>query len=130
MFLTPAGVIAVWSQPAGPSLVGGVFVGLGEDLGDGVDGVAGGLAGEVVVDVGGGGEHCVTERSWPSWSPLHQGTEWTFTARVGGGTRIGNTEVFDGTVIGLTKPVIASRWRRQFQRAVDTLASRAAQARR
>jgi hypothetical protein len=123
--------------------------------------------------------------NWPSWSPLHQATEWTgppgfaagatfdqtlrlgfpagtttdhvtvdiaesarraswsgdangvrschvwtFTARVGGGTRIGNTEVFDGTVIGLTKPMIASRWRRQFQQAVDTLASRAAQARR
>ncbi|WP_331741301.1 SRPBCC family protein [Kitasatospora sp. NBC_00039] len=123
--------------------------------------------------------------SWPSWSPLHEGAEWTgppgfaagatfdqtlrlgfpagtttdhvtvgiaesarrvswsgdvngvrschlwtFNARVGGGTRIGNTEVFDGTVIGLTKPMIAPRWRRQFQQAVDTLASRAAQARR
>jgi len=123
--------------------------------------------------------------NWPSWSPLHQATEWTgppgfaagatfdqtlrlgfpagtttdhvtvdiaeaahraswsgdangvrschlwtFTARAGGGTRIGNTEVFNGAVIGLTKPMLASRWRRQFQQAVDALASRAAPVRR
>jgi hypothetical protein len=122
---------------------------------------------------------------WPSWSPLHQSTEWTgppgfdagatfdqtlrlgfpagtvtdhvtvglaesplraswsgdangvrschlwtFTERAGGGTRIGNTEVFHGTVIGLTKSMLASRWRRQFQQAVDALAGKAAAVRR
>jgi hypothetical protein len=46
---------------------------------------------------------------------------WTFTPLPGGGTRVGNTEVFTGTVIGLTKPLLAPRWRRQFQQAVDGL---------
>ncbi|NUT21849.1 MAG: SRPBCC family protein [Hamadaea sp.] len=122
---------------------------------------------------------------WPSWSPLHQATEWTgppgfiagatfdqtlslgfpagtatdhvtvaiaeparraswsgdangvrschlwtFAALANGGTRIGNTEVFDGTVIGLTKPMLAARWRRQFQQAAEALAQLAVPARR
>ncbi|MCP2323302.1 hypothetical protein HDA40_001809 [Hamadaea flava] len=61
-----------------------------------------------------------------SWSGDANGVRschlWTFTALAGGGTRIGNTEVFNGTVIGLTKPMLAARWRRQFQQAAVALA--------
>ncbi|MCX5611081.1 hypothetical protein OHB39_26505 [Streptomyces sp. NBC_00047] len=55
-------VVAWWSQPfqPGPSVVS--FLGPGEGVVDGVDGFAGGLLGEVAVDVGGGREGGVPQR--------------------------------------------------------------------
>ncbi|GAB3832067.1 hypothetical protein GCM10027610_023620 [Dactylosporangium cerinum] len=60
-----------------------------------------------------------------SWSGDKNGVRschvWRFEPISGGGTYIHNVEVFAGTTIGLVKPLVAKRWNRLFQQAVDGL---------
>jgi hypothetical protein len=46
---------------------------------------------------------------------------WSFTPLPGGGTRISNTEAFAGLPAALLRPLVARRWNRAFQAAVDGL---------
>jgi Polyketide cyclase / dehydrase and lipid transport len=50
---------------------------------------------------------------------------WTLGPSDGGQTRVCNVEAFAGVPIALIKPLVASRWRRQFQIAVDGLIAEA-----
>jgi len=43
-----------------------------------------------------------------------------------GGTRVGNTEAFAGLPVAMLRPLVARRWNRAFQGAVDGLIRRAA----
>jgi hypothetical protein len=65
-----------------------------------------------------------------SWSGNSNGIKschlWSFTPSADGGTHVSNTEVFSGVVVGLLRPLVAGRWNRQFQAAVDGLIRRAA----
>lgn len=54
---------------------------------------------------------------------------WTFEPAVGGGTEVSNVEALSGLGIALVKPLVAARWRRQFQAAVDGLIAAAESAR-
>jgi hypothetical protein len=51
---------------------------------------------------------------------------WQFIPQANGGTQISNVETFSGTTIGLVRPLVANRWNRQFQQAVERLAQAAA----
>ena len=51
---------------------------------------------------------------------------WTFTPRPDGGTDVDNTEVFAGLPAALLRPLVARRWNRAFQAAVDGLIGRTA----
>ncbi|MEV4623810.1 SRPBCC family protein [Asanoa sp. NPDC049573] len=53
---------------------------------------------------------------------------WSFTPQADGGTRISNVLALTGRAIGLLRPLVANRWNRQFQRAVERLAQAAAEA--
>jgi hypothetical protein len=46
---------------------------------------------------------------------------WTFTPLPNGGTHVDNTEVFAGLPVALLRPLVARRWNRAFQGAVDGL---------
>ena len=50
---------------------------------------------------------------------------WSFAYLPNGKTRITNTEVFHGTMIGLIKPLVAGRWERMFKNTVDGLVKQA-----
>ncbi len=51
---------------------------------------------------------------------------WSITPQAGGGTRVSNTEAFAGLPVGMLRPLVARRWNRAFQVAVDGLIGRAA----
>lgn len=51
---------------------------------------------------------------------------WSFTPLPGGGTRVSNTEAFAGLPAAILRPLVARRWNRAFQDAVDGLIGRAA----
>jgi hypothetical protein len=51
---------------------------------------------------------------------------WSFTPLSGGGTRVSNTEAFAGLPVAMLRPVVARRWNRLFQAAVDGLTQAAA----
>jgi uncharacterized membrane protein len=51
---------------------------------------------------------------------------WSFTPLPGGGTRVSNAEAFAGLPAALLRPMVARRWNRAFQEAVDGLIRRAA----
>jgi hypothetical protein len=51
---------------------------------------------------------------------------WSFTSLPAGGTRVGNTEAFAGLPVAMLRPLVARRWNRAFQGAVDGLIRRAA----
>jgi hypothetical protein len=65
-----------------------------------------------------------------SWSGDSNGIKschlWSFTPAPDGGTHVSNTEVFVGVTVGLLRPLVARRWNRQFQAAVDGLIAVAA----
>jgi hypothetical protein len=67
-----------------------------------------------------------------SWSGDKGGLKschsWQFTPQANGGTQISNVETFTGTTIGLVRPLVANRWNKQFQQAVERLAQAAAAA--
>ncbi len=46
---------------------------------------------------------------------------WSFTLLPGGGTHVSNTEAFAGLPLALLRPLVARRWNRLFQAAVDGL---------
>ena len=46
---------------------------------------------------------------------------WSFTPLPGGGTRVSNTEAFAGLPAAILRPLVARRWNRAFQAAVDGL---------
>jgi hypothetical protein len=46
---------------------------------------------------------------------------WSFTPRPDGGTQVSNVEAFAGLPIALVRPLVARRWNRDFQAAVDGL---------
>jgi hypothetical protein len=50
---------------------------------------------------------------------------WSFSPLPTGGTRVRNTEVLTGLPAGLLRPLVARRWNRAFQGAVDDLIRRA-----
>ena len=52
---------------------------------------------------------------------VHSCHLWTFAPAVGGGTAVSNVEALSGLGIALVRPLVAARWRRQFQAAVDGL---------
>jgi hypothetical protein len=47
--------------------------------------------------------------------------QWSFTALPGGGTHVSNTEAFAGLPVAPLRPLVARRWNRVFQDAVDGL---------
>ncbi len=49
---------------------------------------------------------------------------WSFTVLPNGRTRITHTEVFDGTAIGLFKPLLAMKWQPRFDRALTGLVNK------
>jgi hypothetical protein len=51
---------------------------------------------------------------------------WSLTPLPGGGTRVSNTEAFAGLPVAMLRPLVARRWNRLFQEAVDGLIRRAA----
>jgi hypothetical protein len=53
---------------------------------------------------------------------------WSFTPLPGGGTQVGNVEAFTGLPIALVRPLVARRWNRDFQGAVDGLIRQVTQA--
>lgn len=65
-----------------------------------------------------------------SWSGDDNGLRschlWQFTALPDGSTEVSNVEVFSGTALGLIRPLVARRWRRRFQAAVDGLIAQTA----
>jgi hypothetical protein len=50
---------------------------------------------------------------------------WSFAPLPDGGTHVSNTEVFAGLPVALLRPLVARRWNRLFQGAVDGLIRRA-----
>jgi hypothetical protein len=50
---------------------------------------------------------------------------WSFTVLPNGRTRVTNTEVYHGTLIGLIKPIVAGHWEKKFNAAVSGLAKAA-----
>ena len=50
---------------------------------------------------------------------------WSFTPLPAGGTRVSNTEAFTGLPVAMLRPLVAHRWNRAFQDAVDGLIRRA-----
>jgi hypothetical protein len=65
-----------------------------------------------------------------SWSGDGNGIKschlWSFTPSPGGGTHVSNVEVFTGATIAMLRPLVARRWNRRFQAAVDGLIRSAA----
>jgi hypothetical protein len=51
---------------------------------------------------------------------------WSFTPLPDGGTRVSNTEAFAGLPAAMLRPLVARRWNRAFQDAVDGLIRRTA----
>jgi hypothetical protein len=51
---------------------------------------------------------------------------WRFTPSRDGSTHVSNVEVFAGVTIAVLRPLVARRWNRQFQAAVDGLIRSAA----
>ena len=51
---------------------------------------------------------------------------WSFTPLSSGGTHVSNVEGFSGLPVALLRPMVAHRWNRAFQDAVDGLVRRAA----
>ena len=49
---------------------------------------------------------------------------WVLLERSDGGAEVINVEAFSGWPIALIKPLVARRWRRQFQTAADTVGGR------
>jgi hypothetical protein len=47
---------------------------------------------------------------------------WSFTVLPNGRTRVTNTEVYHGTLIGLIKPIVAGHWEKKCNAAVSGLA--------
>jgi hypothetical protein len=68
-----------------------------------------------------------------SWSGDNNGIKschlWSFTPSPDGGTHVSNVEVFAGVAIGMLRPLVARRWNRRFQAAVDGLIRSAAEER-
>jgi uncharacterized protein YndB with AHSA1/START domain len=68
-----------------------------------------------------------------SWSGDSGGVRschlWSFTPSPDGGTHVSNVEVFSGVMAAALRPLVAGRWNRQFQAAVDGLIRSAAGAR-
>jgi hypothetical protein len=60
-----------------------------------------------------------------SWSGDGNGIKschlWSFTSSPDGGTHVSNVEVFAGVTVAILRPLVARRWNRQFQAAVDGL---------
>jgi hypothetical protein len=69
-----------------------------------------------------------------SWSGDSNGIKschlWSFTPSPDGGTHVSNVEVFAGVTAAMLRPLVARRWNRQFQAAVDGLIRSAAGERR
>jgi hypothetical protein len=65
-----------------------------------------------------------------SWSGDSNGIKschlWSFTPSPDGGTHVSNVEVFVGVAVAALRPLVARRWNRQFQAAVDGLIRSAA----
>jgi hypothetical protein len=63
------------------------------------------------------------------WSKNENGIKschiWFFERLPDGRTRVSNTEVFEGTKVGLIRPLVAKRWQRMFQASVEGLVERA-----
>lgn len=53
---------------------------------------------------------------------------WTFALLPNGRTRVTNTEVFHGTLIGLIKPLVAAHWESRFNASITGLAQAARRA--
>lgn len=51
---------------------------------------------------------------------------WSFSPLPHGGTQVSNTEVFTGLRVAVLRPLVARRWHRMFQAAVDGLIRTAA----
>jgi uncharacterized protein YndB with AHSA1/START domain len=64
-----------------------------------------------------------------SWSTGEGGFRschlWRFTPQLDGGTVITNTEVFAGVMAAILRPLVKSRWNKQFAQALDGLQTRA-----
>jgi hypothetical protein len=60
-----------------------------------------------------------------SWSGDSNGVRschlWSFSPLPGGGTHISNVEAFAGITVAMLRPLVARRWNRLFQAAVDGL---------
>jgi hypothetical protein len=65
-----------------------------------------------------------------SWSGDSNGVRschlWSFTPLPGGGTHVSNVEAFAGITVAMLRPLVARRWNRLFQAAVDGLVHSAA----
>lgn len=65
-----------------------------------------------------------------SWSGDSNGVRschlWSFSPLPGGGTHVSNVEVFAGLTVAMLRPLVARRWNRLFQTAVDGLIHSAA----
>jgi hypothetical protein len=65
-----------------------------------------------------------------SWSGDSNGVRschlWSFSPLPGGGTHISNVEAFVGITVAMLRPLVARRWNRLFQTAVDGLIHSAA----
>jgi hypothetical protein len=65
-----------------------------------------------------------------SWSGDSNGVRschlWSFSPRPDGGTHVSNVEAFAGITVAMLRPLVARRWNRLFQAAVDGLVRSAA----
>lgn len=65
-----------------------------------------------------------------SWSGDSNGVRschlWSFSPLPDGGTHVSNVEVFAGLTVAMLRPLVARRWNRLFQTAVDGLIHSAA----
>jgi hypothetical protein len=79
--------------------------------------------------IGATSQHVVIDLLEParraSWSGSSSGIKschlWSFTPSPDGGTHVSNVEVFAGATVAMLRPLVARRWNRQFQAAVDGL---------
>ena len=60
-----------------------------------------------------------------AWAGANNGIRschlWSFTPLPDGGTQVSNVEAFTGLPVALVRPLVARRWNRDFQGAVDGL---------
>jgi hypothetical protein len=57
---------------------------------------------------------------WPAWSPLHRSAAWTTDVRLAAGARF-DQQISLGFPVAVLRPLVARRWDRLFQGAVDGL---------